>query len=404
MAKEKAQEYVRKHDDKGSVCRYLWSMCSIRAARICEPDMWELVIGTRERPLGARVSMPPPGEQSVRPYTSPQLIDLYLLEETDAYAPVRLIDDGELVVGHPSASHLGLAAIRAETVNCTQDVNGELHYHYAVKVRALADEEWSAICIKQPKCMLYGILMMAAPEKKAAVDDRQIDMFEPAPVPTPDTDPSPDPDILCLPAPVLQLGYDGADDDDGNTIDVELVDEGVAVMPTLSVTGAGDIEVGRRFVAAGPDLACVVCGWLGSDEAGGVDNLDGRYYCWRHIGDAGKATSETDEPAAPVAESDQVDERGLLDHDCYHIDPYHRRETAMVAECEGCGGLDCPHGETLHYHHDGCPSCSQDTPSERILAYIKHGLAAATNQSLNVATSICRPLRHVAVATDLARF
>ena len=24
-----------------------------------------------------------------------------------------------------------------------------------------------------------------------------------------------------------------------------------------------------------------------------------------------------------------------------------------------CGARDCPDGEPLHYHHDGCPCCSQ---------------------------------------------
>lgn len=26
-------------------------------------------------------------------------------------------------------------------------------------------------------------------------------------------------------------------------------------------------------------------------------------------------------------------------------------------ECTACGARDCPHGEPLHYHHDGCPAC-----------------------------------------------
>lgn len=34
-------------------------------------------------------------------------------------------------------------------------------------------------------------------------------------------------------------------------------------------------------------------------------------------------------------------------------------------ECLACGERDCPHGEALHYHHDGCPSCEfQDVPIE----------------------------------------
>lgn len=28
-------------------------------------------------------------------------------------------------------------------------------------------------------------------------------------------------------------------------------------------------------------------------------------------------------------------------------------------ECLLCGVLDCPHGEPLHYHHDGCPACAE---------------------------------------------
>jgi hypothetical protein len=29
-------------------------------------------------------------------------------------------------------------------------------------------------------------------------------------------------------------------------------------------------------------------------------------------------------------------------------------------ECLICGVRDCPHGEPLHYHHDGCPACYFD--------------------------------------------
>jgi len=28
-------------------------------------------------------------------------------------------------------------------------------------------------------------------------------------------------------------------------------------------------------------------------------------------------------------------------------------------ECEICGVRDCPNGNPLHYHHDGCPVCTQ---------------------------------------------
>jgi len=29
-------------------------------------------------------------------------------------------------------------------------------------------------------------------------------------------------------------------------------------------------------------------------------------------------------------------------------------------ECMYCGVRACPHGEPLHFHHDGCPACYQD--------------------------------------------
>ena len=29
-------------------------------------------------------------------------------------------------------------------------------------------------------------------------------------------------------------------------------------------------------------------------------------------------------------------------------------------ECFTCGVAVCPHGEPLHFHHDGCPSCYQE--------------------------------------------
>lgn len=28
--------------------------------------------------------------------------------------------------------------------------------------------------------------------------------------------------------------------------------------------------------------------------------------------------------------------------------------------CELCADIICPHKDTLHFHHDGCPSCSYD--------------------------------------------
>lgn len=32
-------------------------------------------------------------------------------------------------------------------------------------------------------------------------------------------------------------------------------------------------------------------------------------------------------------------------------------------ECEVCGRSACPHGDPMHYHHDGCPSCCEAPPT-----------------------------------------
>lgn len=36
------------------------------------------------------------------------------------------------------------------------------------------------------------------------------------------------------------------------------------------------------------------------------------------------------------------------------------RASCQDDECLVCGLRDCPHGEPLHYHHDGCPACWLD--------------------------------------------
>jgi hypothetical protein len=35
-------------------------------------------------------------------------------------------------------------------------------------------------------------------------------------------------------------------------------------------------------------------------------------------------------------------------------------EECPVGECPLCAVRDCPHEESLHYHHDGCPTCYTD--------------------------------------------
>ncbi len=56
--------------------------------------------------------------------------------------------------------------------------------------------------------------------------------------------------------------------------------------------------------------------------------------------------------------------------DAHEFDPYPcacvpdgqkcagKTDACMHHECLACGEMDCPHGEPLHYHHDGCPACT----------------------------------------------
>lgn len=36
------------------------------------------------------------------------------------------------------------------------------------------------------------------------------------------------------------------------------------------------------------------------------------------------------------------------------------------AECDVCGSAVCPHGDDMHFHHDGCPSCAQADDEDQI--------------------------------------
>lgn len=57
-------------------------------------------------------------------------------------------------------------------------------------------------------------------------------------------------------------------------------------------------------------------------------------------------------------------------------------ETCGYSECIICGARDCPHGEPLHYHHDGCPACSED---ERLVSDSDH---RETTVEIHVQTGI----------------
>lgn len=43
--------------------------------------------------------------------------------------------------------------------------------------------------------------------------------------------------------------------------------------------------------------------------------------------------------------------------DMYDNHGHYNTEKCKVDECSICAMIDCPHGEPMHYHHDGCPAC-----------------------------------------------
>lgn len=68
------------------------------------------------------------------------------------------------------------------------------------------------------------------------------------------------------------------------------------------------------------------------------------------VGDIGTDGPLDESPKFDVAH-ETPDGRRIFAHTCgtSHDD----------GECMACGQIDCPDGEPLHYHHDGCPCCSQ---------------------------------------------
>src|SRR5215469_8247999 len=67
-------------------------------------------------------------------------------------------------------------------------------------------------------------------------------------------------------------------------------------------------------------------------------------------------------------------------------------------ECLVCGVRDCPHGEPLHYHHDGCPTCytiAHELLSELSAAEIAEalqGYLCMAMQRWNTENKLSRPL------------
>lgn len=46
-----------------------------------------------------------------------------------------------------------------------------------------------------------------------------------------------------------------------------------------------------------------------------------------------------------------------LDRIGMELDALLNQCTEGGGECSECAKIICPHGDDLHFHHDGCPSC-----------------------------------------------
>ncbi len=50
-----------------------------------------------------------------------------------------------------------------------------------------------------------------------------------------------------------------------------------------------------------------------------------------------------------------------MDHIVAQLPQHPPTDQCDDMECSVCGVRDCPYGDPLHYHHDGCPACYQAT-------------------------------------------
>lgn len=72
-----------------------------------------------------------------------------------------------------------------------------------------------------------------------------------------------------------------------------------------------------------------------------------------------KKTKETKKLLDQIARIGEPDYEGDFIRNLKDRIPNHPPTTKCPdQECMVCGVRDCPEGEPLHYHHDGCPRCS----------------------------------------------
>lgn len=64
--------------------------------------------------------------------------------------------------------------------------------------------------------------------------------------------------------------------------------------------------------------------------------------------------------ANPESGGEDEDLAANRDHNMDQSHP--AAEVCDIDECMICARRDCPRGEPLHYHHDGCPCCDMPLP------------------------------------------
>jgi hypothetical protein len=73
-------------------------------------------------------------------------------------------------------------------------------------------------------------------------------------------------------------------------------------------------------------------------------------------------------PSAHFVKTTEVSDEAVAMEYSQRLRTHPTAEACPVDECSFCAVRDCPDGEPLHYHHDGCPMCSTLSERERAAA------------------------------------
>jgi hypothetical protein len=113
--------------------------------------------------------------------------------------------------------------------------------------------------------------------------------------------------------------------------------------------------------AAGSAAWSTACGPDGTFDGKHVWGPDGDSVC-RVFGNIGNWPEPIDE--AQIAAHIEANSPKAVLELCAEVRRLRESVDKLLAhcpdpECFTCGEAVCPHGEPLHFHHDGCPSCCE---------------------------------------------